>query len=309
MWQAQMRRAEAVVGWPTDGIPTVRPNLGTVFLPSLMGLSYHVRPDQMPWPGPPLTREAIRKNRDVDVAQAELMKRAEAFYRLHRRSGADGIALYLPDTQGVFDVAHLLYGDALFYELADEEPGWVEELMGICLGLYVRASQYLKGVIGEKQDSMVHGYTTAQGVPFPHAGVRVCEDTATLLSPQMIERFVIPYVERSVEPFGGGFVHFCGRHPFFFERLCRCELIRAVDLGNPEMYDSRWLLERCAQTETVLYSRLASEPGEDWRGYVQRVARMVRETGARCILRPMLFPATRKESADMLYLWHDLTSA
>jgi hypothetical protein len=36
---------------------------------------------------------------------------------------------------------------------------------------------------------------------------------------------------------------------------------------------------------------------------------MVRETGARCILRPMLFPATRKESADMLYLWHDLTSA
>jgi hypothetical protein len=51
------------------------------------------------------------------------------------------VAPYLPDTQGIFDVTHLLYGDALSYELADEkELGWVEELMDICLRTGVRST-------------------------------------------------------------------------------------------------------------------------------------------------------------------------
>jgi len=35
MWESEMRRAEVLVDWPTDGIPTVRPNLGVIFVPSV----------------------------------------------------------------------------------------------------------------------------------------------------------------------------------------------------------------------------------------------------------------------------------
>jgi len=217
-------------------------------------------------------------------------------------------SIYSSVPQGVFDIAHLLYGDQLFYDLADEtEAGWVDELMEVCLGLYVRVSRHLKTVLGEETTSMIHGHATPQGVYFPHAGVRISEDTATLLSPEMIERFVMPLVERSVHPFGGGFVHFCGHHPTFFELLCRSDSVRAIDLGNPETYDTCWLLKRCAETRTVLYSRLAAESEETWDKYVRRIAGVVRETGARCILRPTVFPTTGGECANMLDLWHTLT--
>ena len=83
--------------------------------------------------------------------------------------------------------------------------------------------------------------------------------------------------------------------------------VRAIDLGNPEMYDTRSVLERCAASGTVLYSRLAAEAGEDWQTYVRRLAGLVRQTGARVMLRPVVFPDDRAECAAMRDLWHELT--
>jgi len=309
MWAAETARARGVVDWPTDGIPTVRPNLGVVFIPSMAGQSYRIPGDQMPWPGEPLGREAIRAARHIGLAESELMKLAAEFYAIHRERGDRQIVAYHPDTQGVFDVAHLLYGERIFYDLVDEsEAGWIEELLDICLGLYVDASAHVKDLVGEGTSSMIHGHGTEQGVYFPHAGVRVSEDTATLLSPAMTGRVIVPAVRKAAGPFGGAFVHYCGKHDALLEQLCVMDCVKAIDLGNPEMYDSRWLMERCAETGTVLHSRVSASPGETWQGYTRRVAGLVNETGARCILRPAVFPDARDECAAMRDLWHELTA-
>ena len=308
MWECEAALARAAVDWPTDGIPTIRPNLGVIFVPSMAGLGYRLFDDKMPWPGEPLDREAIRAARRLDVAESKLMKLAEAFYAIHRERGDGSVVAYHADTQGVFDIAHLLYGDQIFYDLADEnEAAWVDELLDISLDLYVGASAHIKQLLGGDAASMIHGHGAAQGVYFPHAGVRMAEDTATLLSPAMIERVVLPAIERAAEPFGGVFVHYCGRHDAFFEQLCELKCVRAIDLGNPEMYDTRRLMEQCAETGTVLWSHVAAEVGETWEVYVRRVAAVVGETGARCILRPALFPESRDECAAMRDLWHELT--
>lgn len=306
MWEGEMGRARRVLGWPTDGIPTVRPNLGVVFIPVIAGQGYEIREGQMPWPGAPLGRERIRALGGLDVAETTLMRRAAEFYAIHRSESDDEISAYHPDTQSVFDVAHLLNGQQLFYEVIDE-PEWVHELLGIVLDLYGRVSRHLKDRLGEPSHSMIHGHGTSQGIFFPCAGVRTSEDTATLLSPEMIDEFVLPYAERAARPFGGGFVHFCGLHPPLLERLCASPVVRAIDLGNSEEYDPRWVLERCAETGTVLYSRVAAKPGEEWKPYVRRLARLVRETGARCILRPMVHPDSREECAAMQDMWHEGT--
>ena len=311
MWESEMRRARPALDWPTDGIPTVRPNLGVVFVPTMFGQSCKVQPEQMPWPGKPLSREQIRAGRDVAVYQTELMRLAEEFYDIHAERGRDeGIYAYHADTQGVFDVAHLVYGDSIFYDLADpEERDWMDELMAAAGDVYVRASQYVKGLIGERTESMIHGHGTCVGAYFPTAGVRMSEDTPTLLSPETIERVVLPAIEKAAGPFGGGvFIHYCGLHKRFFEQLCHMECVRAIDLGNPEMYDTRWLMERCAETGTVLHSRLAALDGEDWRDYADRLGRMVRETGVRCILRPVAYPADRDCCEEMLDRWHAITA-
>jgi hypothetical protein len=308
MWRAEIARARAANDWPTDGLPTVRPNLGTIFVPALMGQEYRVQDGQMPWVRAPLTREAIVSARGVAVAEAEVMRLAEAFYRIHDASGETGVFAYHPDTQGIFDVAHLLYGDAIFLDMMDPNAEtWMDELLEIGLDLTVRTTRYIKQLLGEPDPVMVHGHATPQGIYFPHAGIRISEDTATLISPQSIERFVLPQIEKAAALFAGAFVHYCGRHSDFFAMLCRMPCVRAIDLGNPEMYDTRRLLEQCAESGTVLYSRLASEPGEDWRRYTRRLGHLVRETGARCVLRPLVYPETRDECLAMKEAWHDLT--
>jgi hypothetical protein len=308
MWESEIRRAEPVLDWPTDGLPTVRPNLGVIFVPAMAGLSYQLPPDAMPWPGEPLSRDAIRAARAVDLAATQTMQLAEAFYAIHRDSGRTDIAAYHADTQGVFDIAHLLYGDETFYDVADRQhAAWIDELLDICLSLYVGATRHLKALLEEPANSMIHGHGTSQGVYFPHVGARMAEDTAILLSPATIERFVVPAIEKAAVEFGGAFVHFCGNHRSLLERLCQMKQVRAIDLGNPERYDTRWLLEQCAQTSTVLYSRVAAEPDESWPTYVRRIGALVRETGARVILRPVVFPAGSDECQAMLDTWHEAT--
>ncbi|MHC4482268.1 MAG: hypothetical protein ACYSW4_01835 [Planctomycetota bacterium] len=313
MWENEMERARPVLDWPTDGIATVRPNLGVIFVPSMAGQSYEIREGLMPWCGEPLGAEAIRAACDVDVAQAELMQLAAEFYRIHRERGDGEVAAYQADTQGVFDIAHLLYGDAIFYDIMDEKKTeWIDELLEICLDLMVRAARHVKKLIGEGKNWMIHGHGTEQGVYFPNVGLRMAEDSPAMISPQLIDRFVMGPIERCAEQFGGVFLHYCGKHEYFFERLCRCEAVRAIDLGNPESYDTRRLLELCAETDTVLYSRLAAQEKEknegDWEAYVRRLAGLVRDTGARCILRPLVFPKGRKECTAMLDLWHEMTA-
>lgn len=308
MWESEMRRAEAVLDWPTDGIPTVRPNLGVVFVPAMAGQSYQLPGDAMPWPGEPLSREVIRAIPQVALAQTETMRLAAEFYAIHASSGRNDIAAYHPDTQGVFDIAHLLAGEEIFCDLIDpDEESWVEELLELALDLYLRSTAAVKNLLQEPATSMVHGHGTSQGVYFPGAGARLAEDTATLLSPATIKRLILPLVERAAAPFGSVFVHFCGKHLRLLEQICESRSVCALDLGNPESYDTRWVLERCAATGTVLYSRVAAPPGESWKQYVARLATQVRETGARVILRPLVFPDSREECATMRDLWHELT--
>ena len=40
MWETEIRRAKAVIGWPTDDIPTIRFNLGVITIPAMAGQSF-----------------------------------------------------------------------------------------------------------------------------------------------------------------------------------------------------------------------------------------------------------------------------
>jgi hypothetical protein len=218
MWENEHTRAEAVLDWPTDGIPTVRQNLGVITVPAMAGLAFSTPEDSMPWPGKPLSKEEIRAIPDCDLTKSEVFRLVADFYHIHNKKGNKNIAAYLPDNQGVFDIAHLLFGEEIFTLLLDTgEDNWFYELMEISLQLYIRSTEIFKAELNEGSGTMIHGHGTEQGVYFPHVGTRISEDTAILLSPEMIEQSVIPFIKRSMEPFNGAFVHYCGYHPTFFD--------------------------------------------------------------------------------------------
>ncbi len=318
MFESERDRALSVIDWPTDGIPAVRPNLGTVFVPETFGQDYQVKPDAMPWPGKPMSRETIRRaagplgaGKSLHAVssgrrQSELLDRAWQFYDLARED--ERIYAYHADTQGVFDIAHLLYGEDIFLDLATEQEGpWIKELLDICLDRYIEVSGLLKHAIDEPATTMVHGHGTEQGLFFPSAGVRMSEDTATLLSPQMIESDLMPYMAASAEPFGGAFVHYCGKHDGLFLLLCAARWCRAIDLGNPESYDVGRLFREAARTGTVLYTRLPPQASESPVDYVERLGAAVAETGARVALRSTVVPESKTQAEAMLGRFHELT--
>lgn len=308
MLESETRRAKAVIDWPTDGIPTVRSNLGVIILPAMAGQSYKTPEGSMPWAGKPLAQDEIKAIPNRDITDSKIFKLISDFYKLHELSGETQIYPYLPDTQGVFDIAHMLYGDETFYAVLESGEGsWFNELMEISLNLYISASEVFKSLLREDSSSMIHGHGTEQGVYFPYSGVRIAEDTAILLSPEMIDESIIPFIKQSIKPFGGGFLHFCGYHPTIFSQLSALNEIKAIDLGNPEKYELKWILERCAETDTVLYSRVAENPGESWKEYIKRIGSMVANTRARVILRPKVFSENYEDCKEMLDLWHNMT--
>jgi len=166
----------------------------------------------------------------------------------------------------------------------------------------------MKAAADEETTTMMHGHSTPQGLYFSTAGARIAEDTATLLSPRMIDEIIVPSVEKCIAAYGGIFLHYCGRHEYLFKRLVALPGIKAVDLGNPEMYALDDLMTWCADTDTVLHSRLPAEPGETWRAYLERIAGAARRAGTRVALRPLVFPDSRSECADMRDCWHEWTT-
>ncbi len=307
MFDYELARTRGVLDWPTDGIPAIRPNLGTVFVPAIAGQDFIISDENMPWPGEPLTRDTLAGLKSLDIDSSGIMKLAVDFFALYKRVKPEAMA-YLPDTQGIFDIAHLLYGDNIFYDIAGaEHRQWITGYLEDVCELYIKVSESLKLALGEPANTMTHGHGREQGLYFPNAGVRISEDTATLLSPAMIDNFVMPYIHEAASRFGGAFVHFCGKHQYLYEAMVKDEHVRAIDLGNPEMYDSRWLLEKCAASNTVFYGKLSAVLGEDWKGYLRRLAALVKDTGARCVLRPEIFPRGRDECEEMYEMWHKLT--
>lgn len=302
MWEFESEQAQSVIQWPTDGLPTIRPNLGTIFIPAIAGQNYIMQDGQMPWPGRHFSFAQISAIKSLDIDAADIMKLAKHFYEIHKDKGSKEIFSYLPDTQGVFDILHLLRGDDIFYEMADKKQ-LIKELFNIVTDFYIEVSKKLKNAIGEDNCSMVHGHATPQGVFCPDIGIRLSEDTATLLSPAMIDEFILPYMEKAAKPFGGAFVHFCGKHEILYDKLLECDFVKAIDMGNPEMYDSFRLLEQCSKTGTIFYGKLAAYENETWKQYINRIMKILKDTGARCVLRPAIFPSGSDECAEMYDMW------
>jgi hypothetical protein len=307
MWESEMRRAREVVEWPTDGIPTVRPNLGTVFLQAAVGRKYLIPENQMPRSGAPLSSENIQNIKIANALSSDMMKLVEQFYVVHLKSAESNIVAYHPDTQGVFDLTHQIFGDTIFLDMALKESK-VKYALDICSELYIKATHHIKNILGEPADCMMHGHGTPQGLYFPNAGVRMSEDSATLISPKMIDHFIIPYIINASSSFGGVFIHYCGKHIGLFEKVCALDCVKAIDLGNQEEYDLEWLLKKCAETDTIFFSRVMPENrSEYWEPYIRRIAKIQNKTKARCVLRSLVQPTDRDECFEMLNVWHDLT--
>jgi hypothetical protein len=293
-----------------DGIPVVRPDLGTTLFPSALGLRLAIAEELHPSLAEHMPLESYAR---MDIAALDLrggeIPLADALYRLLRVGQEAGripaaIRPYLPDNQGIFDLTHLAVGSDIFYAFTDS-PDTLIAAQERSLELFLALSRHFKDLIGEDPSSMVHGHGMPSGVWFPDTGIRISEDSCTLVSGADIRKYCLPFIERAIAPFGRGFLHFCGAHEDFLRMACESPLVSTLNLGNPDYYDLGELMALCGRTGTTYFGHLPREGAEQDEAYLERLADMAARTGCRLIL---VAPEIADRAAS-LRRWHRLTRA
>ena len=104
---------------------------------------------------------------------------------------------------------------------------------------YIKVSLLMKKIIGEKEDVGYHG-----SLYMARGGVRMCEDTTTLLSSEIVKEFVCPYLSKALKHFGGGWLHFCGKGDHLLDIFLDIEEVRGINFGNPELYNLNEVLAK-----------------------------------------------------------------
>jgi hypothetical protein len=223
----ETRGACATANGRSDSVPSIRANLGTGVLLSCLGLEQESYPDKMPWLHEHLSKEQISKLTPDDVRQRGSFARGLEMMRYFKETMGNSLPVYVMDTQGPFDLAHLMMGDQVFLELYDD-PAFVHHLMNICLELGTRTHRWMKEAIGEPAACLHHGNSTYSD----SFGIRICEDTTVLLGEKQIREFAIPYSKRLAREFGGAWVHYCGYNEALTDAILEQPELKVLNFGH-----------------------------------------------------------------------------
>lgn len=158
------------------------------------------------------------------------------------------VHLTLPDTQGPFDLACLVWGSQILFALYDERE-LVKALLKLMTETFIRYNTRHKQKIGEPMNSAYH----ICGLKLVQGGVRICDDSATLVSAEMYNQLIKPYNLLAFAPFDGGWLHYCGNGNHLLEEMLDMEPVHYLHMGNPDMHDFLGIIKRTAAKGKVLY--------------------------------------------------------
>lgn len=263
---SQVRSACTSAYSRSDAVPSVRVNFGTGTTLSCLGLEQEVYPDKMPWLKQHLTKAQISKLAPDDIKVQGTFKRGLDFMRRYKEIMGDSLPIFCMDTQGPFDLAHLMMGDDFFYELHDDPP-FVHHLMNLCVELGTKTHEWMKEVSTEPRNMIYHSNT----IYAENMGIRICEDTTAIVGPEAINEFAMPYTQRLAQHFGGAWVHYCGRNDNLTDAVCQIPEIRGINFGHIPGHEHDHQFEedmqRCFDSKKVYFGwwpRLEGESGAEY---------------------------------------------
>lgn len=169
------------------------------------------------------------------------------------------VHVFMADTQGPFDLAALAWGHGILTALYDH-PDTVHRLLDLMTEAYTAYSHQRKQRLGEPLTSGYH----CSGLKLARGGVHLSDDSAVLCSAEVYREFIQPYNARALEPFAGGWLHFCGNGNHILDQMLATPGVNAIHLGNPDHCDLLELCQRCRAADTCLI----------WSGSLDRAAEL-----------------------------------
>ena len=219
-----------------DRAYTIRANYGVGGIASLFGCKISLTMNNMPWCeslSDDELLEALDSEIDVTAGLGSRVVETERFYLdvlSEYPNLREAVRIYVSDTQGPFDCAHLVIGHRIYTDIYDN-PELVHRVLDKVTEAIVRFTKAQKAIIGEENDSSCHSMMAISG------GTRICEDSPTNISPAAYLEFCRPYNERLLKEFGGGWIHYCGKGHQIFPHVITTPGLTGINFGNPEMQD------------------------------------------------------------------------
>jgi len=276
MLSVQLKGACSIANAMADGVPSTRGNYGTGILAACLGLEQEVFEDKMPWLRKHLTKKEIVRLTPDDIKPRGSFAEGLKYMEYHKRIMGDLLPLYCMDTQGPFDVAHLIMGDDIFYEIYDDPP-FIHHLMEISLELIIRATEWMKEISNEPLNKLYH----SNGLYAENMGIRICEDTTAVLGEDAIYKYALPYTRRLASHFGGAWVHYCGRNDFLTDAVLNSPEIRGINFGHIPGHEYDHIfeveMEKCKAKKKIYYGNWPRLPGEGDKQYIRRLYRWAKE--------------------------------
>jgi hypothetical protein len=265
-------------------VPSIRANMGCGILPCMFpGLKQRVfYDDRMPWIVEHLTKDTIASLDEKDIGLTDEFKLAlEHMAYIAERIGGTGAYLFPLDVQGPFDIAHLVYGDSIFYDMYDDPP-FIRHLMDLsCVAIERGFDECVK--LMPRSDEYVAHYNSVV-LPRTLGGVKLSEDTSTLIGGDFLDEYAIPSTKRVLKHAGGGYIHYCGKHEGLFGRLACIPDVRGFNFGNPDFHDMESMLYDMANNGKIYYGGSYMLNGESRLEYFIRMLRAATTEDGMCKL-------------------------
>ncbi len=234
----------------SDSVLSIRPQFGVGTLCTPFGCEYELSAKYgSPWVTGHATKDYLSglEPDDINFDDSLIPWVCEVTRKL-REGLAGRVPVFMADTQGPFDIAHQARGHDLLTDIYDDPP-FVHHVMELALHVYIESSRRFKEALGEPDSSGHH----SGNLYMENCGVRLCDDSGVMMPPKALDEFILPYHQRALAAFGGGWVHFCGDARQLFDGYVEIPEVRAINFGQPEYYDPAEILSRLMDKGKLYY--------------------------------------------------------
>lgn len=242
----------------------LRANVGCVIIASMFGAAIKTVENAMPWIVPFESKADIQAIVDAplpDLGAGLLPQVLEHYAYFHAAlveypNCGEALQITLPDLQGPFDTAELLWGSDIY--LAFYDPGdsrlmaaLMEKITDLMLVVYDRLQRETRENLGSD-----YHYRHAAG---QKGKFLICQDSVTNISPDHYREVIQPVDTRLTAELNVMGFHSCGRVEHHLENWVNVPGMCCVDVGQPERNDLDVLYSVASAREVPLTRMIVPE--------------------------------------------------
>ena len=264
-WNEELHRGRRTVY--DYGMPNIKPNLGIGIVAAAFGCEQTVNDEADPW-----IRHIISEENVKDVHKLEVPDPAEhpvyrrAWERVDHLQTRSDMPLRVINVPSPLVTASMIWDYTSFIEALILYPQEVHVLMK-------KITDATIGFVREqlRRIENLHSVSHEMWCVPREAGIRISDDTAALLSPNLYREFGVKYNGMIAEAFGGVVVHSCGDVQNVVEPMMEIpgltgldftipqnpnwEAIRAAAAGKTALYLRHFYWDHAEPTDLVAYTR------------------------------------------------------